>query len=139
MIEARLNAALETACQTLGWTLHKQVRVGKYTLDFLVETDDGVQLIVEADGAAWHERTEDQGLKDRIRDRFLLWSFGIPTIRFLGREILKNVDVCMGDVIRCATSMSKAQRRIPHVERRHLAPREEVGAFFEQMAKEDAK
>lgn len=110
-IERKIEPGLAAACVTLGWTLRSQVRVGRYVLDFLVEAPSH-SLAVELDGAGWHERTEDQGLKDRQRDRWLLWSFGVPTIRFLGRECVRNPQAVVTAIVQCVSGFGK-ERRLP--------------------------
>lgn len=104
-LERLIEPRLEEAASTLGWTIKRQVRNGAYVLDFLVEAP--ALLAVELDGAEWHERTEEQGLRDRQRDRWLLSTQGIPTIRFLGREVLRNPQAVVTEIIQCAARMAK--------------------------------
>ncbi len=104
-LERIMEPRLADAAATLGWTIDRQVRVGAYVLDFLVSAPSA--LCVEIDGAEWHERTEEQGLKDRRRDRWLLSTQGIPTIRFLGKEIISNPQACVTEIVQCVARMAR--------------------------------
>jgi len=54
-------------------------------------------LAVECDGMEFHERTKEQAIRDRKRDRHLLWG-GMPTMRFLGAEIYADPLGCLGEI-----------------------------------------
>lgn len=77
-----------------------------YRLDFLCATSMAFPhgnakfreyLAVECDGMEFHERTKEQAIRDRKRDRHLLWG-GMPTMRFLGAEIYADPLECLGEV-----------------------------------------
>ena len=65
-----------------------QVRISRYTVDFLV-SDENKKIIVEYDGKAYHDP-----LKDRERDKVLL-SEGYPICHFSGSEIETNIEGCV--------------------------------------------
>lgn len=106
-LERIMEPRLAAAAITLGWSIKRQVRLGRYVLDFLVETGNAA-LCVELDGVAWHERSEEDALRDRQRDRWLISNFGIPTIRFLGREILRHPQAVVTEIIQCAARFAKS-------------------------------
>lgn len=105
-LERLMEPRLEEAAATLGWSIRRQVRFGRYTLDFLVE-HNGIALCVELDGYAWHERDEDAALRDRVRDRWLLSTQGIPTVRFLGKEVMRNPLACVTEIVSCVARMRR--------------------------------
>jgi DNA helicase-2/ATP-dependent DNA helicase PcrA len=77
-----------------------QVRIGRYTVDFLV-THENKKIIVECDGKAYHDP-----LKDCERDKALA-SEGYPICHFSGAEILGDVEACI-EVIRKKLEYSPA-------------------------------
>lgn len=86
-----------------------QVAVGRYALDLLLWSHS--VLAIECDGHDWHERTPEQAAHDRRRDRAVLRT-GIPTIRFTGREILRNPDGCAIEVIDTFLALERRRRLI---------------------------
>ncbi len=77
-----------------------QVRLGRYTVDFLV-VHENKKIIVECDGKAYHNP-----LKDRERDKVLA-SEGYPIRHLSGAEIVSDVEVCI-EVIRKTLEHSSA-------------------------------
>jgi DNA helicase-2/ATP-dependent DNA helicase PcrA len=74
-------------------TAHKlfyqpQIRIGRFTVDFLVE-DENKKVIVECDGKAYHDP-----IKDRERDKVLA-SEGYPICHLSGAEIVADVEKCV--------------------------------------------
>jgi DNA helicase-2/ATP-dependent DNA helicase PcrA len=65
-----------------------QVRLGRYTVDFLVGTADN-RVIVECDGRAYHSAE-----KDSERDKVLALE-GYPICRFSGSDIYGDVEKCI--------------------------------------------
>ena len=55
------------------------------------------KLVVECDGHAYHERTKEQAMKDRARDRFLQQK-GYVVFRFTGAEIWRSPLQCAEQV-----------------------------------------
>ena len=53
--------------------------------------------MVEVDGHAFHERTREQAIRDRRRDRNLLRE-GFRVIRFTGSEVFGNPSGCAKEV-----------------------------------------
>lgn len=72
----------------------------KYRLDFLITLDDPnkkeYKFVVECDSEK-HHFTEERFYKDRERDRDLLEA-GYVTIRFTGKEIVKDPSACARSV-----------------------------------------
>ncbi len=77
-----------------------QVRLGRYTVDFLV-AHENKKIIVECDGKAYHDP-----LKDRKRDKVLA-SEGYPICHFSGAEITTDVEACI-EIIRKTLEHSSA-------------------------------
>jgi DNA helicase-2/ATP-dependent DNA helicase PcrA len=80
-IERPLAEALEA--EGIPWKA--QVSLGSYRADFLV--DD--RLVVEADGARWHDSEVDQA-RDQV-----LQGLGYPTLRLTGRAIVGDLEGCI--------------------------------------------
>jgi len=55
-------------------------------------------LIVELDSFLWHGQTPEQFEKEKIRERDLM-NEGYKIMRFSGREIVRNVEKCVQEVI----------------------------------------
>ena len=93
----------------------------KYRADFVITMYDAVfgdegpitdwetQLIVECDGWEYHS-TKEQISSDNERDRVILAECGIPTIRFVGREITKNPCLCAKKAIETLRGYNEAIR-----------------------------
>ena len=65
-----------------------QVRIGRYTVDFLL-THDNKKVIVECDGKAYHDPA-----KDRERDKVLA-SEGYAICHFSGTDIVSDMESCI--------------------------------------------
>ena len=94
-IEEKLLMALEA---------HKliyqpQVRIGQYTVDFLVETQNN-KVIVECDGRAYHDPS-----KDSERDKVLSLE-GYPICRFSGSELHADIEKCIATIRKTASYRS---------------------------------
>lgn len=79
-----------------------QVAIDKYRVDFLFGAmHDGRErpalYAVECDGHDFHEKTKEQAIRDKARDRALL-AIGVKTVRFTGAEI-------WGDPMRCVDEL----------------------------------
>jgi very-short-patch-repair endonuclease len=83
-----------------------QVRIAKYTVDFLAmfwdERDLIMPIAIECDGHNFHERTRRQAWHDKRRDRFFA-SNSIFVMRFTGSEIIRDPDECVSEMYRAAT------------------------------------
>lgn len=76
-------------------TITTQVSIGPYRADILIESR-GDRLVVEADGAAFHNSIE-QVERDKRRDRYCVTQ-GIAVMRFTGREIARDPRGCAAQV-----------------------------------------
>lgn len=82
-----------------------------YRIDFAVfywHITDRPAVFVECDGHEFHERTKEQAIRDRSRDREMQIA-GIPVLRFTGREIYRNPFACVDQVLECL--IGQAERR----------------------------
>ncbi len=73
--------------------------VSGYIPDFKIEvgnTDKG--YVIEIDGYKWHEKTKEQAINDRKKDRAYIKSGFLP-IRFLGSEVYHDAKKCVEEVI----------------------------------------
>jgi DNA helicase II / ATP-dependent DNA helicase PcrA len=66
-----------------------QVKLGRFTVDFLVESENGAKVIVECDGKGYHHPPKDQ-----VRDK-ILSSQGHPILRFTGSDIFHDIEGCI--------------------------------------------
>lgn len=79
-----------------------QARIENFRVDFLIMGTglyDGVSIVVECDGHAFHERTPEQASRDRQRDR-RLQTLGYSVLRFTGSELYKRSFACVCEVAR---------------------------------------
>src|SRR5690349_18057511 len=83
-IEQKLSLALEA--HQLSY--QPQVRIGRYTVDFVVGTQND-KVIVECDGRAYHDT-----VRDAERDK-VLSSEGYRCCRFSGADIYADVEKCV--------------------------------------------
>jgi very-short-patch-repair endonuclease len=78
-----------------------QQRVGIYRADFVIAFrffGSEIDLIVEADGHDFHEKTAIQAARDKKRDRYFS-KLGYRVLRFTGSEINSNATGCAGEVL----------------------------------------
>ncbi len=85
-----------------------QVRVGPHRLDFALRSN-GLDLAIELDGQDYHS-SPDQRTNDARRQRYLE-QIGWRIIRFTGREIYKDVQKCVAEVIWFMEALLKARNR----------------------------
>ncbi|MEK4871533.1 endonuclease domain-containing protein [Niallia sp. FSL W8-1348] len=77
----------------------------RYRADLLINTlpffgsAKYTSIIIECDGHEYHEKTKEQAIADKTRDRDLQME-GYRIIRFSGSEIYQNPKKCAADVIR---------------------------------------
>lgn len=94
--------------------IQPQYKVQVYTVDFLFSGNiDGIcpSVALEIDGHEWHEKTKEQAMRDRRRDRNLLLNMlPIFTMRFTGSEIYNNAKEPYYDVLDYPASFSVAQK-----------------------------
>lgn len=86
--------------------LFPQRPIGRYRIDFhltrFIKGDSGTatqELLIETDGREFHDRTPEQALKDRQRDRHVLARTTWPTVRFSGSEVLADPRACGAEVL----------------------------------------
>lgn len=63
-------------------------------------------VFVECDGHDFHERTKEQAERDRAKDRAIQLA-GIPILRFTGREIHRNVNDCLLQIVQMSYGVAK--------------------------------
>lgn len=97
----KIMYAILTRIQDRFWESYKsgieigvqcQKTIGKYRVDFLVSaTFSDTQVIIECDGHDFHEKTKEQAIHDKERDRFLT-SQGYKILRYTGSELYNDFD-----------------------------------------------
>lgn len=65
-----------------------QCKVKRYRVDFEIGFLDG-NYVIECDGHDFHEKTKEQVIYDKKRERFLI-SEGLKVLRFSGTEIIHD-------------------------------------------------
>lgn len=78
----------------LGYGVHlrSQFRIGKYRVDFLIQSMDGPQpnqVVIELDGHAFHDKDKNQRAYEKARDRFLV-AKGYRVLHFTGSEVVAD-------------------------------------------------
>jgi very-short-patch-repair endonuclease len=77
-----------------GVRIFLQAKVGPYRADFLFDWNKGPRrrlLVVELDGHDFHEKTKEQALRDKQRDRYFVMQ-GLELLRFAGSEVYADAD-----------------------------------------------
>jgi very-short-patch-repair endonuclease len=71
-----------------------------YRIDWVLKIPKLKQpyLFIECDGHDFHERTKEQAERDRSKDR-LVQLYGVPILRFTGREIYRDATACVAQVL----------------------------------------
>ena len=83
-----------------GLLISWQKKIGKYKADFVIgfyrykgSSKDGAclfrEVVVECDGTAFHERTEQERRFEKCRDRYMQ-KIGLKVFRYTGKEILDD-------------------------------------------------
>ena len=86
-----------TVCRLGPWVLTTQRPEGSYRIDLALESSHA-RLAVEADGHDFHERTAEQAMRDRSRDRWMQGD-GWRVLRFTGREIWRDATACADEIL----------------------------------------
>jgi DNA helicase II / ATP-dependent DNA helicase PcrA len=89
-----IESELSKAMTEVGLRFEEQVRLGRFTADFVVN-DGTTSLVVEADGAEFHDADADI-----LRDREILEKHGFQTLRFTGSKIVFDAHDCAQEVER---------------------------------------
>ena len=75
--------------------------VGSYEVDFLIvpadPTLEKVKIAIELDGHEFHEKTQQQVRKDKVRERAIVQQ-GVTVLRFSGSEVVRNGRGCVEEV-----------------------------------------
>ena len=57
-----------------------------------------MNFVIEIDGHEWHEKTKEQAMRDKCKDRAYIKNGYIP-IHFTGSEVFHNPENCVKEVI----------------------------------------
>ena len=68
-----------------------------YVPDFQINSS-GFNFVIEIDGHEWHEKTKEQAIRDKQKDRTYIKNGYIP-IHFTGSEIFHNPENCVKEVL----------------------------------------
>jgi very-short-patch-repair endonuclease len=83
-------------------SIKPQVKIDRYTADFTVSLYNPYVCdccsVIEVDGHEWHERTKDQAIHDKKRDRYLV-SMNYAVMRFTGTEVFFSPQDCATESI----------------------------------------
>ena len=71
--------------------------LGRFRADFALMIEGGRKVVIECDGIEWHDRTNQQFISERQRERDIL-IMGWPVMRFTGAEIMRDPNACAADV-----------------------------------------
>lgn len=89
-----INAELQKRINRNGESFQNPIPIDKTNIltipDFYLESN-GKRICIYADGHTYHERTENQALRDRNIDRELQ-SLGFVVLRFTGKEIREKME-----------------------------------------------
>ncbi len=90
-----------------------QVQLDEYRVDFVLRDsslDTPVTVVIECDGHNFHERTAEQALRDRSRDR-AIQTMGARVFRFTGREIWRDPIKCAREVFEFLDKATRDEER----------------------------
>ena len=88
------------------WKIEIQKPIGKYRTDFFITFIPRPKkshwkefsVVVECDGHNFHEKTKEQSIRDKKRDRDIQ-SLGYKVFRFTGSEIYENPNKCAWEIM----------------------------------------
>jgi very-short-patch-repair endonuclease len=97
-----INPELQLRISKFNEVGHYPVDVNKESIltipDFYLE--NGMKKVcIYTDGHSYHERTENQAMRDRSIDRELQ-NFGYQVLRFTGKEIREKMDIVIATIKR---------------------------------------
>jgi very-short-patch-repair endonuclease len=96
---AAITAAAATAtARVTGCDIDVAVPIGRYRADIVIRSTFLSTLVVECDGHSFHDRTRDQAMRDRQRDRYML-ARGVLVARFTGQEIIEAPFGCAAEAL----------------------------------------
>lgn len=110
-IEAELRSKwlFQDTKSPLCSSLASQFSIGGYRADFCMCFYMDVRIVVECDGHDYHERSKEQAIRDKTRDR-TFQAEGFQVFRFTGREIWRDGMRCAAEVF--AAASRESDRRI---------------------------
>jgi DNA helicase II / ATP-dependent DNA helicase PcrA len=111
-----IERALSEAMSRQGLQFEEQVRLGRFTADFVV-SDGPTSLVVEADGAEFHDAVIDQR-----RDKEILEEHRLHTLRFAGSQIFFDADICAQKVKRFLTTLVTEKEQYRYENMQQLDP-----------------
>lgn len=98
--------SLEKARTQMFWiTLQEPILT--YKADFVIgltDFPDAQRIVVECDGHDFHERTKEQAMRDRRRDREMQ-SAGFKVFRFTGSEIHRDAFACAHEALQASLAI----------------------------------
>jgi very-short-patch-repair endonuclease len=91
--QARIKTAYGFIDFIIG--IRPQFKIGRYKVDFIIYFDNPYveenYVAIEIDGHEWHEKTKEQVMYDKQRERYLLQN-DYPAMRFSGTEVFHNCE-----------------------------------------------
>lgn len=86
--------------------------------DFAITVTGALDLYIEIDGHAFHERTKEQAARDRRKDRARLIA-GAPTVRFTGSEVFHDPAGCARESLDALDAVLLRQEEAVDIYRAH--------------------
>lgn len=111
-----IESELSEAMIRLGLRFEEQVRLGKFTADFVLQ-EGTTSLVVEADGAEFHDADVDQR-----RDKKILEDHSLHTLRFSGSKIYFDADACAQEVERFLKTLATEEAQYRYENLQQLDP-----------------
>lgn len=96
-----IEIAFWKAAKPMIAELEREVWIDKYRVDFFIPSR---KVVIELYGHKWHSSQEKMA-KDAERERYLQ-QLGYHVIHFMGREILKNPEECVIEVLKCIKGLT---------------------------------
>ena len=103
MMENALAFERHTNYDDARWQFHREWPVLGYVADFVI-VSPAFCVVIECDGHDFHERTKEQAVHDRKRDRAMTEA-GIIVLRYTGSEIWRNPFACARQAVSLALSL----------------------------------
>lgn len=72
-----------------AFCIYPQVQIGRFRVDFLLQFNEGIPVIVELDGHDFHDKDKAQRAYEKARDRFLT-AKGNRVLHFTGSEVVAD-------------------------------------------------
>ena len=113
--QQRVYSMCRLVCVTQHWLRLRERRI-KPDFAFMyvglqgAEEKTASRIIVELDGHDFHERTPEQAQSDKSRDRELQ-AMGWHVLRFTGREVLRDPENCLSEVMTLLLAKASLERQ----------------------------